>query len=64
MVNANAVNAKCCVFRRRISANFSPLPVNFYVSRIPLNMRACLILTKKRRMRLPRGLKLLCIINT
>ena len=63
MVNANAVNAERCVFRRRISANFSPLLVDFYVSRIPLNMRACLVLTKKRRMRLPRGHKLLCIIN-
>ncbi len=63
MVNGNAVNAERRVFRRRISTNFSPLPVDFHASRIPLNMRACLILTKKRRMRLPRGHKLLCIIN-
>ena len=63
MVNANAVNAKRCVFRRRISADLSPFPVDFHVSRIPLNMREFLILTKKRCMRLPRGLQLLCIIN-
>jgi len=51
------------IFYRRISTNFSPIPVDFYVSKTRLNMRAFLILTKIRRVRLPRGLQLLCIIN-
>src|SRR5271157_1582447 len=54
MVNSNAVNAKTRVFRRRVSANLSAFPVEFYVSRIPLNMRAFSILTIKRCIPPPR----------
>ena len=46
MVNPNAVNAETRVFRRRISANFSAFSAEFYVSRIPLNIRAFFVLTR------------------